>query len=115
MACDAASVHAWAVGIGLPDCIGQEFCNQFGHLPASISELDNWGSSTGRKTATGWACLGGGGGTTPPAQTTPGTTILPGGDSGTSGIYKFVETNWPLLLGGLGVFWLINNMGGRRR
>lgn len=105
MACDAASVHAWAVGIGLPDCVGQEFCAQFGRLPATISELDNWGTSTGRKTATGWKCLGGS------PSSTPASPILPGGDIFTSNIYKFVETNWPLLLGVGAAYMLLKKKG----
>ena len=106
MACDPASVHEWAVSIGLQDCIGQEFCNQFGHLPATISELDNWGTSTGRKTATGWQCLGGGPSPASPPLA-PSKPLLPAGDAFTSNIYKFIETNWPLLVGAGAVYLLI--------
>lgn len=42
----------------------------------------------------------------PATLVTPSTPILPGGDVNTSGIYKFIETNWPLLAGA-GVLYML--------
>ena len=66
MACDSGSIQAWSSGIGLPTCIGQAFCAAYGRLPQSLSELVNWGNSSGyRNPSNGvWTCTpssGGGG------------------------------------------------------
>lgn len=76
MGCSEQEKTAWANGIGLAKCIADEFCAQYGRLPASIAELDSWGNSTGRRTAAGWVCLG----TSPPAGNgtpVPGTPSIP--------------------------------------
>lgn len=81
MACDSASVQAWASGIGVPACIGTAFCAKYGRLPNSVDELDSWGDSAGYRQGGNWTCTPSGGtgsgsgsppsGTTPPASFSP--------------------------------------------
>lgn len=48
----------WASGIGLPVCVADRFCAEFGRLPQSLSELVTWGNARGyRDPQTGvWRC-----------------------------------------------------------
>lgn len=46
-ACSAASIAQWAQGIHLSTTVGQDFCNDFGRLPASLSDLTTWGQQKG--------------------------------------------------------------------
>lgn len=97
MAVTPDQITAWANGIGLARCVGEEFVQQFGRLPNSIPELEQWGDSTGRRASGNWTCLGSGGGTGP-TPIPPGTP--PGGIPGIGGggdmfgqITAFVKAN----------------------
>lgn len=82
-------IDAWARGIGLPRCVGEEFVAQYSRLPQSIPELENWGNSTGRRNpSTGvWTCKGiiaVPPTPPPPPATTPPPAATPSGN-GTNG------------------------------
>lgn len=59
MACSTTEIQSWARGIGLPDCIGAEYCAEFGHLPQTLNALVDWGNSTGRRNPSNgvWTCI----------------------------------------------------------
>lgn len=56
--CTAAGIRCWSQGIGLPDCVGQQFCGDHGYLPRSLPELVDWGNRTGRRNPADkvWTC-----------------------------------------------------------
>ena len=78
MACTTADKLAWSAAIGLPICIADAFCVQYDRLPASMTELNTWGTSTGYRLPDGtWTCTPSGGTQPPPGggtQPPPGST-----------------------------------------
>lgn len=50
-------IAAWARGIGLPQCLGEEFVAQYGRLPQTLDEFVGWGNRTGHRHSDGtWSC-----------------------------------------------------------
>ncbi len=94
MAVSPEQIAAWARGIGLAQCVGEEFVQQFGRLPNSEDDLNSWGNSTGRRSSTGsWTCKGSAPapGPGPAPGPTPG---LPGGSGDIFGqIISLVKAN----------------------
>ncbi|MBI4348824.1 MAG: hypothetical protein HY553_18440 [Elusimicrobia bacterium] len=56
--CTPEGIRCWSQGIGLPDCVGRQFCGEHGHLPRSLPELVDWGNDTGRRNPATqvWTC-----------------------------------------------------------
>ncbi len=55
---NGADVQKWADGIGLPVYVGMAFVSDFGRLPSSLGELNNWLNNKGwRNAATGQLML----------------------------------------------------------
>lgn len=50
-------IAAWAAEMGLAECIGVLYVQEHGHLPATLGELCEWATRTGRRTPDGqWQC-----------------------------------------------------------
>jgi hypothetical protein len=118
--CSTQGKYAWAAQVGLPVCVADLFCQQFGRLPTSVSELTSWGTQKGIRCADGsWNCSGcqAGGtqppgtqpspGPQPPVQCAPDQIALPV-------INKCVDKKTALLVGG-GLALMLLVGGGRRR
>lgn len=118
--CSAQGKSAWAGQVGLPVCVADLFCQQFGRLPTSVSELTSWGTQKGIRCADGsWNCSGcQAGGTQPPGtQPSPGPqppVQCASNQIAVPVINKCVDKNTALLVGGALALMLLVG-GGRRR
>jgi hypothetical protein len=57
--CSTQGKYAWASQVGLPVCVADLFCGQFGRLPKSVDELNSWGTQANIRCADGsWNCAG---------------------------------------------------------
>lgn len=59
--CTAEDVARWSspppIGTGLPRCVAEKFCAEFGRLPRSLEELVTWGNQRGLRRPDGvWVC-----------------------------------------------------------
>ncbi|MBI4424349.1 MAG: hypothetical protein HY554_11505 [Elusimicrobia bacterium] len=56
--CGDATRRCWTRNMGIHACVGDAFCAQFGRLPQSLPELEQWGNGTGRRNARNkeWTC-----------------------------------------------------------
>ena len=101
-------IQAWANGLQLPRCIGDDFVGEHGRLPESTAELCAWANTTGRRTPDGqWHCLN----QTPKA-------VEQGDPSDWRRFIKWAESNpGRTALLALGIVWLFSlpETGRRRR
>lgn len=113
--CDAASKAAWAAAIGLPLCIADAWCATHAQLPATMTELDNWGNATGYQVNNQWTCT-----PVPPATCPAGYVknaqgqCVPTSGGGTD-FSKLLNNPLVLIGGGLVAIAVFTSLTGGRR